>query len=546
MPFIKINDKELEVEKGSRLLQVALDNGVDLPHYCYHEGLSIAGNCRMCCVEVDGMPGLQISCNVTIGELPQDKKVDGKYDMVVRTESEEVKDSRSRVLELLLLNHPIDCPVCDQAGECYLQDYSFAHGNAHSRFEEEKRVNPKKQLGHEIWIYPNRCVLCSRCIRFCDEIVGDPQLIVRNRGYNSIIDVRDSQPLDNKLSGNTADICPVGSLVSNDFLHKTRVWNLTETETICKDCSVGCNIKVGTTKNEIQRIKPRRNDEVNSFWMCDDGRLGYHSSDKIERIQSPMIKEGDSFKPVSWTEAFEALKKSLLGDSDISPDNISFMGSANCTNEENYLIRKIAESLSVPAQNLCINPGKVEGEPIIYKSGFRISPDKTPNRNGAIAMMGLKDSADENDPFKGKIKAVYLHYGATSDYMNEANLEAIKKLDYFAVQSAYMSDAAKLADLILPASIHYEKNGTMLNDSGRVQRLMNVIEPPIGVREDWKVLSQLGKALGCDGMDYKTVDEITDEIAGSVKGFENISSESLGSLGISIDSKIKEMKEVSA
>ncbi|MCH7495707.1 MAG: (2Fe-2S)-binding protein, partial [Candidatus Marinimicrobia bacterium] len=162
MPLIKINDKELEVEHGARLLQVALDNGVEIPHYCYHPSLSIAGNCRMCVVEIEGMPGLQISCNVSIGEMPEERKIDGKYDMVVDTESEEVKDSRSRVLELLLLNHPIDCPVCDQAGECLLQDYSFKHGNAHSRFTEEKRVNPKKQLGPEVWIYPNRCILCSR------------------------------------------------------------------------------------------------------------------------------------------------------------------------------------------------------------------------------------------------------------------------------------------------------------------------------------------------------------------------------------------------
>ena len=540
MPLIKINNKELEVEQGARLLQTALDNGIEIPHYCYHPSLSIAGNCRMCVVQIEGMPGLQISCNVNIGEMPEERKIDGKYDMVIETESEEVKDSRSRVLELLLLNHPIDCPVCDQAGECFLQDYSFEHGNASSRFKEEKRVNPKKQLGPEIWIYPNRCILCSRCVRFCDEIVGDPQLMVRNRGYSSIIDVRDNQPIDNKLSGNTADICPVGSLVSNDFLHKTRVWNLEEQETICMDCSVGCNVKIGVTVNGIQRIKPRLNKEVNDYWICDDGRLGYHAADELVRLQSPLLKEDDGFRPVSWKEVFDFISEKTTVNGKLSPGNMEIIGSAYGTNEENYLLRKLADSLSVPEENISLYPGEMDGDPIIFKSGFRISPDKTPNRRGSLDMLGLKSSGLA-DSLGNKI--VYLLQGGVHDLMTESVSEILKKSEFLIVQTAYLSDEAKLADVVLPGTFHYEKNGTMTNDRNRVQRVRGVVQSPIGVKEDWKVIVEFSGALGIKNFNYESVDEITNEAAVNVNGYEGITVESVGSLGSDLNREREAFQE---
>ena len=540
MPLIKINNKELEVEQGARLLQTALDNGIEIPHYCYHPSLSIAGNCRMCVVQIEGMPGLQISCNVNIGEMPEERKIDGKYDMVIETESEEVKDSRSRVLELLLLNHPIDCPVCDQAGECFLQDYSFEHGNASSRFKEEKRVNPKKQLGPEIWIYPNRCILCSRCVRFCDEIVGDPQLMVRNRGYSSIIDVRDNQPIDNKLSGNTADICPVGSLVSNDFLHKTRVWNLEEQETICMDCSVGCNVKIGVTVNGIQRIKPRLNKEVNDYWICDDGRLGYHAADELVRLQSPLLKEDDGFRPVSWKEVFDFISEKTTVNGKLSPGNMEIIGSAYGTNEENYLLRKLADSLSVPEENISLYPGEMDGDPIIFKSGFRISPDKTPNRRGSLDMLGLKSSGLA-DSLGNKI--VYLLQGGVHDLMTESVSEILKKSEFLIVQTAYLSDEAKLADVVLPGTFHYEKNGTMTNDRNRVQRVRGVVQSPIGVMEDWKVIVKFSEALGIKNFNFESVDEITNEAAVNVNGYEGITVESVGSLGSDLNREREAFQE---
>ena len=539
MPLIKINDKEIEAKSGSQLLQVALDNGIDIPHYCYHPALSIAGSCRMCQVEIEGMPGLAISCNVTVNDAPEERKIDGKYDLVVQTETEEVKDSRRTALEFLLLNHPLDCPVCDQAGECYLQDYSFAYGNAHSRFGEPKRVNPKKELGPEVWIYPNRCVMCSRCIRFCEEVVGDPQLIIRNRGYDSIIDVREGEPIDNLLSGNVVDICPVGSLVSNDFLHKTRVWNLKSHESVCNDCSVGCNIRIETKDNEIQRIKPRKNDAVNGDWICDIGRLGYNAMDDLDRVTSPMLKDGESFKPVGWSEAFELVGKKLGGK-----NKAGVVGSAYMTNEENYLLGKLAAQGMKAPDSVWLYPGQMEGEPVIFKSGFRISPDRTPNRIGACHM--LDNCIPVLDDINKKANSLYFVHGGPADLLTEEYARVLGKLKFLVVQSTYMSDVARLADLVLPATTYAEKYGTMTNDTGRVQKLTRAVEPPNGTKEDWEVIAGVMKAVDSKSKDYGSVTEITAEITEKVEGYEGLTFNTIGTLGVKVSRKTEVEKAGSA
>ena len=290
MPFIKIDKTEFEVAKDKTVLEIALENNIEIPHYCYHPALEIVGSCRMCLVEVEGMPKLQVSCNTFIGEVPPERKVDGKYDMVVHTQNELVTKERKNILEFLLLNHPLDCPVCDQAGECYLQDYSFKFGNAHSRFDEDKRVRPNENLGSQIVINHNRCILCTRCTRFTREISGTSELFVEERGYNSKIAIIEDNPLDNLLAGNVTDICPVGALLSTDYIHKNRIWNMKKQPSVCQDCSVGCNIDVFTQKDKIIRITPRENHQVNGYFMCDIGRYGFHQYENIERITSPLHK----------------------------------------------------------------------------------------------------------------------------------------------------------------------------------------------------------------------------------------------------------------
>src|SRR5690242_8075185 len=262
---VTVDGNLIEAREGEPLLQAMLDAGIDLPHYCYHPKLSIDGSCRLCQVKIEGMPKLQISCNTQVRE-----------GMVVHTADPEVALARRGVLELLLLNHPLDCPICDKAGECWLQNYAMRFGSRHARTLEPRRKRQKRiDIGERMLLDQERCILCRRCVRFCREISETGELAVFNMGDRSVIDTFPDEPLTNDYSICTADICPVGALLSKDFHHKMRVWFLDETESVCPNCSNGCNIKVGTARREIYRFLPRRNDAVNETWICDAGRLGY-------------------------------------------------------------------------------------------------------------------------------------------------------------------------------------------------------------------------------------------------------------------------------
>ncbi|MFQ5583528.1 MAG: 2Fe-2S iron-sulfur cluster-binding protein, partial [Calditrichia bacterium] len=307
MPLVKIDGQEGTVENGTLVLEAAKQLGIEIPHYCYHPALAVVASCRMCLVKIEGFPKLVPSCQTRIGEMPPERKVDGKYDMVVTTRSDEVKDAQESILEFLLLNHPVDCPECDQAGECLLQDYSYKYGKDKSRFEFAKRVPPRKDLGPNMLLIATRCILCSRCIRFTEEITGTNELMVKNRGARSEIDLFPGQSLDNKLSMCTADVCPVGALVTKDFLYKPRTWRYRKTQTVCPGCPVGCNIEIDYMEedNNIYRINPMYNQQVNEWWMCDEGRLLYHSYKKLNRLQYPLVKSGGELQRTNWKTALK-------------------------------------------------------------------------------------------------------------------------------------------------------------------------------------------------------------------------------------------------
>ena len=274
-------------EAGHVLLQVALDHGIEIPHYCYHPKLSIDGSCRMCQVKIERAPKLAIACNTPVA--------DG---MVVDTQSAEVAEARRGVMELMLLNHPLDCPICDQAGECYLQDYSFGYGRQHARTTSPRRKGLKRHpIGPRVVFDEERCILCRRCVRFTEEISKTGELRVFGIGDRSHIGTVPDRPLDNAYSVCTADICPVGALLSADFHHKRRVWFLEEVESVCPSCANGCNIKLGMFRNEIQRLVPRRNDAVNDTWMCDHGRLHYHFVQDETRVRVPRVDGVDQRLP---------------------------------------------------------------------------------------------------------------------------------------------------------------------------------------------------------------------------------------------------------
>ena len=525
MPLLKIDDNKFEVENGKTVLEVALENNIEIPHYCYHPALEIAGSCRMCLIEVEGMPKLQVSCNTFIGEVPPARKVDGKYDMVVHTQNELVTKERKNILEFLLLNHPLDCPVCDQAGECYLQDYSFKFGNAHSRFDEDKRVRPNENLGSQIVINHNRCILCTRCTRFTREISGTSELFVEERGYNSKIAIIEDNPLDNLLAGNVTDICPVGALLSTDYIHKNRIWNMKKQPSVCQDCSVGCNIDVFTQKDKIIRITPRENHQVNGYFMCDIGRYGFHQYENIERITSPLHKSNGGFSEISWDIAI----KEIIDRLKTNGSKTAAIASPFHTNETNYMLGRLFHGLigTFPF---------MEDKEITYPSGFRISGDRSPNKQG---MYDLCPQIVKDLPSKIKkqnIRGIYILDNGIDIELDDIWKKILKTMDFVVVQSYVMTSLSKTADIILPGLSPFESEGTITNDQGRVQWLRPSLPTPGDGRPDWEILNLIDKTENR----YVDLNDLMKGLGKQFPSYSDISLFKLGEQGISLSKRAKE------
>jgi len=522
MPFIKIDKTEFEVAKDKTVLEIALENNIEIPHYCYHPALEIVGSCRMCLVEVEGMPKLQVSCNTFIGEVPPDRKVDGKYDMVVHTKNELVTKERKNILEFLLLNHPLDCPVCDQAGECDLQDYSFKFGNAHSRFDEDKRVRPNEHLGSKIVINHNRCILCSRCTRFTREVSGTSELFVEQRGYNSKIAIMEDNPLDNLLAGNVTDICPVGALLSTDYIHKDRIWNLKRQPSICQDCSVGCNIDVFSQKDKIIRLTPRENHKVNGYFMCDIGRYDFHKYENIERITSPLHKSNGAFSKISWDRAINKIVDKLKANG----SKTAAIASSFHTNETNYMLGRLFQGLigTIPI---------MENNEITYPSGFRISGDRSPNKRGMndLCPQIVKDLPSEIK--KQNIRGIYILDNGIDAELDDTWKKILDKMDFVIVQSYVMTSIAKSADIILPGLAPFESEGTITNDRGHVQWLRPSLPVKGEGRPDWEILNLL------DDTDnhFNDISDLMKDMGKQFPPYSDISFFKLGDRGISLSER---------
>ncbi|MEE2877256.1 MAG: molybdopterin-dependent oxidoreductase [Candidatus Neomarinimicrobiota bacterium] len=525
MPLLKIDDAEFMVEKGTTVLQAALANGIEIPHYCYHPALEIVGSCRMCLVKVEGMPKLQVSCNTVVSDTPPERKIDGKYDMVVNTQDEIVQQERKNILEFLLLNHPLDCPVCDQAGECFLQDYAFRYGNAHSRFEEEKRVNPNELLGSQIVINHNRCILCSRCVRFTREISGTNELFVEERGYRSKIAALDDKPLDNQLAGNVADICPVGALLSTDYIHKNRIWNLQEQSSVCQDCSVGCNVDVFYQKDQIFRLTPRENHDVNGYFMCDIGRYGFHRFEEIERVTLPLVKSDGNFTESSWEEAIVKTAEELTNAGAKSAG----VASPFHTNEANFILGRLMDG------NIGTLPA-VTDEEVIYPSGFRISADRSPNQRGMndVCPSIVEDFAST---IEGKdIRFIYILDDGIDRKLDDRWKELLEKVGFVVVQSYAMTDMAKYADIVLPGEAPFEREGTITNDAGRVQWLRPSITSKGEARPDWKIPMLIqSKCTGVEAM--SDVSAVMNEMGKEFPIYAGITFFRLGDQGLPLNGK---------
>jgi NADH-quinone oxidoreductase subunit G len=481
---VTIDGMALSVPKGTRLLDACAQAGVDIPHYCYHPGLSAPAQCRMCLVEVEKSPKLVPACVGTVA--------DG---MVVNTESEAALKAREGVLEFYLVNHPLDCPVCDQSGECKLQDYVAAEGPAMGRTKEPKRVLGRDDFGGDVLFYADRCVMCTRCVRFMREVAQDERLTVVQRGHRAVIDTFFDEGLTGNLwADNIVDICPVGALVSKDFLHKARAWDLDRTPSICPNCTQGCNIRLETRDNQVMRIKPRPNPEVNSHWMCDFGRLNYQWINRVDRVEAPLVRDGSGrHVPMSWSDALLRLAEALRGHA----GGAQAVVSPFAANEDIGALRRVMEAVG--------GGGGVyrceQGEQVVLP-GF---PDLALRKDRAANVMGAElfgFSRTGGADGKGGLEAAAGHTGVLfvlGDELADAPADFGASASLFVYVGQQLSPAARNAHFVLPSTTFAEMEGTFTNVQRRVQRFWPALRAPGMSRPAWQILGVLLAGIGDAG-----------------------------------------------
>ncbi len=520
MPKVTINGQPGDFEDGLTVIRAAERLGIEVPHYCWHPGLTIAGNCRMCLVEIEKVPKLQIACNTRITE-----------GMVVHTANERVKKAQQSVLEFLLVNHPIDCPICDQAGECKLQDYYMDFDKKPSRFPVEEKVHKRKvvDLGPQVVLDQERCILCLRCTRFLDEVPKTSELGVFERGDRAFIDLAPGKRLDNPYSGNVVDICPVGALTSKDFRFKARVWYLKKTESVCALCANGCNIEIYHREGQIFRFRPRANPDVNRYWMCDAGRMGYRKIQGESRLLRPQIRRGEEFAACSWQEATEAVVTRLRSIHQAHGDGaVAGILSAFATNEEAYLFRRLLGGSSTAGH--AWSPPDADSDDLLIKA------DKNPNRRGLEALGIPTDSrAVErilDGARAGTIKALILFGADLIGQLGRERVEsALEAVEFLVLVDLRRSETSLYADVVLPACSFAETDGTFTNHAGRVQRLWQALPPPGAAMEGWKLLAALLGALG-DERAWSGAEEIFTAIAAEGGAFSGLDYVKLADRGV--------------
>jgi len=481
MPKITVDGREIEVAADRMLLPALIEAGIHVPHYCWHPKLSIDGSCRMCQVEVEGSPKLVIACNTPVR--------DG---MVVWTDTPRVANARRGVMELLLVNHPIDCPICDKAGECLLQDYSYNFGTRFTRTEEPRRkLEKRKEIGPRMILDQERCILCRRCVRFCREITKTNELGVFNMGDRSVLDVLPDAPLANDYSMNTADICPVGALETKDFHHKLRVWFLKKTPSICPSCSNGCNITIQHYRNQIWRLMPRRNDAVNDTWMCDHGRLQYAFAHDTNRLRLPMVRRGEQLVASTWDDAVAEASRILRdGVKRSGPERVALLASPHLTNEELFRLAQLADVLQL----------RHVDTPVVVGQGddFLIQPEKAANIAGArelglVPRNGGRDAAGILELARqGSLDVLYVCGSDIARIFDEAVWKAaLRAVPQLIVQDLFLEPIAAFATVALPSLSWAEKTGTFTNRKRRVQQIHRALAPVEGQWSDGEIFTRM-------------------------------------------------------
>ena len=520
-----IDDRPVVVKKGTNVLQAAASLGVEVPHYCYHPGLSVAGNCRMCLVEIEKMPKLQIGCATIAAQ-----------GMVVKTTTPRVTTTRAGMMEFLLINHPLDCPICDQAGECRLQQYSAEYGKGQSRFVEEKVHHDKRvPIGERIVFDGERCIKCTRCVRFCEEVTGTRELTLVDRGGHAIIDTFPGKPLDNAYSGNTVDICPVGALTWKPFRFQARVWFLRNVPSICTGCARGCNVDLATYDHKVHRVTPRENQDVNGWWMCDFGRQTHAATQegaRLERAVTRGVASGAaSGAAPGGPKAEDALDQAAAllraTASRHGRGSVAAVVSARLSVEDLHAARTTLEAAGIGRVAV---PPHEEGA----DDALLIRRDRTPNARGA-ALLGFgapeaaATAALAGDIAAGRVKGL-LVIGEDPAGDGWLPASAIAGLEALVVIDAFRTATAEAAQVAIPSTAYGESEGVFVNCTGRAQRTRPAMRPRGASDPAWAILRDLGRRFGASAS-WTSAAQVFDEVARTHPAFAGMSHRALGTMG---------------
>ncbi len=549
MPTVIVNDKPVEIGASEKLncIQAAQRAGVEIPSYCWHPEMSVVASCRMCLVEVgDKKPDGTIAMQ---GKLFPGCQTPVKDGTVIVSNSEKVKAAQKATLEYLLLNHPLDCPVCDQAGECGLQDYSYEFGRGYSRLQEPKNIKPDKDyIGDQITLFTDRCIMCTRCVRFTREVSGTAELQVISRGTHEEIDIFPGDPCNNKLAGNVVDLCPVGALCSKDFLYEQRVWWLKTKNSVCPGCSTGCSITVDQNEDVLYRLKPRVNEQAQGHFMCDEGRFGWKYVQSEKRLKRPEQRTNGQVVSRDWETIFPALRNAIRDSLIRSPNKFAVVISPWATVEEAYLLATYAKKMS-PHAKLAIGPVRVVGEDDLYPKDvhgqpasptkFTIRAEKCPNRRGVEAVLQqvqgsvVEFSSILEGVSRGEIEALYVLGGDPEGWISDSDAAKLDKLKLLIVQDLLESAASANAHFVLPGAAWAEKDGTFVNHSGLAQAIHRGVRGPEEARPDGRILMELAERKG-----MFHAPTLRKEIAGAVPALAALSVAELGELGVMLENAV--------
>ncbi|MCY3599843.1 MAG: 2Fe-2S iron-sulfur cluster-binding protein [Gemmatimonadetes bacterium] len=521
---LTIDGVEVTVPSGTRVIEAAEHVGVVVPRYCYHPGIPTRpAQCRMCLVEVEGRPKLEPSCTLQAAD-----------DMVVNTASDTARTARQSVIEFLLVNHPLDCPICDAAGQCMLQDYAYVTNQLESRVDEPKRIMGRDRISDDILYFADRCVICTRCVRFMRDVAEDDSLIVAQRGDKAFIDTFPGRELDNPFQGNIVDVCPVGALVHEDFVFKARAWDMDATASVCPGCPTGCNVTIDTKENQIVRVKPRHNAAVNSWWMCDYGRRHLVMTNRGVRAEVPLIRDGDAgLRPVDWATALDwvAEKIDALG----SPGG-SAVVSPDASNENLFYVQRLLERLGVADAAFRVAQGETAALPTVPT--LKLRADRAANVAGAGIFGGRRVDALPNGSAGGSSTGGSSAGGGPAggalvvldDDLEGAGEDFGASADFFLYLGTRLPGAARNADAVLPIATFAEMDGTFTNFEGRVQRFHQALRPPGLARPGWMVLSRVLARLG-DGEAVNGVRGAFERMAAEAPAFAGLTWDGIGLKG---------------